>query len=105
MVHVVIQNRMILRHFTKHGTKLVNVQNQGSSGLKISDVHFSNIHGTTMMQIAVTLNCSQSNPCQKIDMRDINIAYNGGGGPAKSTCAIAHGTAYGQENPPPCLIA
>ncbi|TXG67439.1 hypothetical protein EZV62_008714 [Acer yangbiense] len=93
----------------------------GSSGVKISDVHFSNIQGTTMTQIAVMLNCSESNPCQKIEMRDINIAYNGGGGPAKmrdiniaynggggpekSACANAHGAAYGQENPPSCLIA
>ncbi|KAK1581509.1 hypothetical protein Q3G72_021831 [Acer saccharum] len=93
----------------------------GSSGVKISDVHFSNIQGTTMTQIAVTLNCSESNPCQKIEMRDINIAYNGvggpakmrdiniayngGGGPEKSACANAHGAAYGQENPPSCLIA
>ncbi|TXG67440.1 hypothetical protein EZV62_008715 [Acer yangbiense] len=47
----------------------------GNSEVAISDVYFSNIQGTTTTQIAVALNCSQSNPCQKIEMKDINIAY------------------------------
>ncbi|KAI9185871.1 hypothetical protein LWI28_011457 [Acer negundo] len=79
--------------------------NAGDSGVKISDVRFSNICGTTNTQIAVTLNCSESNPCQKIEMRDINIAYNGGGGPAKPACANAYGASYGQGHPPSCLLA
>ncbi|KAK0601560.1 hypothetical protein LWI29_025326 [Acer saccharum] len=77
----------------------------GDSGVKISDVQFSNIYGTTNTQIAVTLNCSKSNPCQNIEMRDINIAYNGGGGPAKPACANAYGASYGQEHPLSCLLA
>ncbi|KAK2651905.1 hypothetical protein Ddye_011761 [Dipteronia dyeriana] len=51
------------------------------------------------------LSTCQSNPCQKIEMRDINIAYNGGGGPAKSACANAHGSTNGQQQPPACLVA
>ncbi|KAK1580871.1 hypothetical protein Q3G72_016007 [Acer saccharum] len=78
---------------------------KGDSGVKISDVQFSNIYGTTNTQIAVTLNCSKSNPCQNIEMRDINIAYNGGGGPAKPACANAYGASYGQEHPLSCLLA
>ncbi|KAK3199863.1 hypothetical protein Dsin_023278 [Dipteronia sinensis] len=77
----------------------------GDSGVDISDVHFSNIQGTTTTQIAVALNCSVSNPCQKIEMRDIDIAYNGDRGPALSACANAHGSCYGEEHPPSCLLA
>ncbi|TXG67441.1 hypothetical protein EZV62_008716 [Acer yangbiense] len=77
----------------------------GDSGVKISDVHFSNIKGTTTTQIAVALNCSESNPCQKIEMRDIDIAYNGDRGSALSACANAHGSCYGEEHPPSCLLA
>ncbi|KAK2640144.1 hypothetical protein Ddye_027939 [Dipteronia dyeriana] len=87
-----------------HGDSKSN-DTEGNSGVAINDVHFSNIRRTTNTKIAVKLNCSQSNPCQKIEMRDLNMAYNGGGGPAKSACANAHGFANGQQQPPSCLVA
>ncbi|KAL5737514.1 hypothetical protein ACOSP7_030275 [Xanthoceras sorbifolium] len=75
----------------------------GASGVKINDVRFSNIWGTTTTQMAVTLNCSASNPCQNIETRDINIVYRGVGGGALSYCSNAHGASYGQHYPPSCL--
>ncbi|KAK4851878.1 hypothetical protein QYF36_019117 [Acer negundo] len=76
----------------------------GNWGVKISDVRFNDIYGTTLTQIAVTLNCIESNPCRKFQMKDINIACHRVGGPAKSYCSYAHGASYGQEYPPSCLI-
>ncbi|KAK1581742.1 hypothetical protein Q3G72_008644 [Acer saccharum] len=76
----------------------------GHSGVKINDIWYNNIYGTTPTQIAEMLNCSASNLCWNVKMKDINIAYQGAGGPAKSYCNRAHGASYGQEQPPLCLL-
>ncbi|KAK1583042.1 hypothetical protein Q3G72_020519 [Acer saccharum] len=44
------------------------------SGVKINDIWYNNIYGTTPMQIAETLNCSVSYLCWNVKMKDINIA-------------------------------
>ncbi|KAK3199864.1 hypothetical protein Dsin_023279 [Dipteronia sinensis] len=75
----------------------------GNSGVKINDVWYNNIYGTTPTQIAEMLNCSASNQCWNVNMKDINIAYQGAGGPAKSYCNHAHGVSYGQQQPLSCL--
>ncbi|XP_048420066.1 polygalacturonase-like [Pyrus x bretschneideri] len=73
-----------------------------SSRVQIQDVKFSNIWGSSTTQSAITLKCSQTNPCQKIEMRDINLAYNGPEGPAHSACTNADVVTYGQQQPHPC---
>ncbi|XP_016512003.1 exopolygalacturonase-like [Nicotiana tabacum] len=74
-----------------------------ASSVQIKDVTFNNIRGTSSSMAAVTLNCSASFPCQGINLSEINLVYNGAGGPAVSSCDNAHGTATGMELPPSCL--
>ncbi|CAN6557751.1 unnamed protein product [Malus baccata var. baccata] len=73
-----------------------------SSRVQIQDVKFSNIWGSSTTQSAITLKCSQTNPCQKIEMRDINLVYNGPEGSAHSACTNADVVTYGQQQPLPC---
>ncbi|KAK4851771.1 hypothetical protein QYF36_018314 [Acer negundo] len=60
---------------------------------------------TIVIKIQTAHHFPSSNPCKKIEIRDINIAYNGGGGRTKPACANAYGASYGQEHPPSCLLA
>ncbi|GAV87253.1 Glyco_hydro_28 domain-containing protein [Cephalotus follicularis] len=76
---------------------------QASSSVQISDVKFSNIWGTSSTEVAVDLQCSESKPCQNVELSDINLSLQGGG-VAKSTCSnVQGGAAYGVQNPPSCL--
>eukprot|EP00257_Ricinus_communis_P027177 XP_025014591.1 exopolygalacturonase-like [Ricinus communis] len=57
------------------------------SKVKISNISFKNIKGSSATVIAVQLNCSSSVPCEKVELADINLTYNGIEGPPKSKCA------------------
>ncbi|BAF27984.1 Os11g0249600 [Oryza sativa Japonica Group] len=75
-----------------------------SSGVKISDVEYEGITGTSATAVAVRFDCSGSNPCTGIRLRNINLTYDGGGGkPARSFCKNAGGSASGVVIPPSCL--
>ncbi|EEC82569.1 hypothetical protein OsI_27120 [Oryza sativa Indica Group] len=75
-----------------------------SSGVKISDVEYEGITGTSATAVAVRFDCSRSNPCTGIRLRNINLTYDGGGGkPARSFCKNAGGSASGVVIPPSCL--
>ncbi|KAL0917975.1 hypothetical protein M5K25_013087 [Dendrobium thyrsiflorum] len=80
-----------------------NCPNQ-SSGIKISQVTFSDVHGTSSTQVAVKLDCSQSNPCQGIQLTNIKLSYNGKNHKlAKSFCRNVKGKNSGFVVPPSCL--
>ncbi|KAI4296515.1 hypothetical protein L6164_036465 [Bauhinia variegata] len=58
---------------------------------KISDTHFRRIRGTTTSSVAVSLQCSSKNPCEGVEVSDIDLTYVG---PSKtvaltSSCANA----------------
>ncbi|XP_022026582.1 polygalacturonase [Helianthus annuus] len=73
------------------------------SGVKIKDVVYDDIHGTSATKVAVKLDCSQGNPCSGIRLKDVNLNYVRGNQPAVSSCAYAAGTASGISNPTSCL--
>ncbi|XP_030454939.1 exopolygalacturonase-like [Syzygium oleosum] len=86
-------------------------QNYGShkvikpSSVKVSDVHFKNIRGTTISDLAVLLSCSSSNPCDQVELSDINLSY--AGTPLRnknmtSSCMNTKPTFSGTQNPPAC---
>ncbi|XP_023528401.1 exopolygalacturonase-like [Cucurbita pepo subsp. pepo] len=75
------------------------------SRVKISDVHFINVKGSTISSVAVHLKCSKRFPCQNIELFNINLKYSG---PPKkslpfvSTCTNAKVGYRGVQFPPPC---
>ncbi|XP_043808338.1 exopolygalacturonase-like [Manihot esculenta] len=56
------------------------------SKVKISDVIFKNIRGSSKTPTAVQLTCSSSVPCKNVELSNVNLQYTGSKGPAKSIC-------------------
>lgn len=76
---------------------------QAASKVQIKDVKFIDIWGTSSSKVAVKLQCSQSAPCENIELQDINLSYQGPGGAAVSFCSNAHGFSNGTQVPPSCI--
>ncbi|CAN1328972.1 Probable galacturan 1,4-alpha-galacturonidase SALK6 [Linum perenne] len=73
-----------------------------ASKVKISDVFFKNIKGTSKNPEAMFMNCSQLFPCQNIQLTDIDLTYPKG--VAKSKCFNVKPVVTGVCNPPPCTV-
>nr|XP_043613649.1 polygalacturonase-like [Erigeron canadensis] len=71
------------------------------AGIKISNVMYQDVHGTSATQVAVKFDCSKGNPCSGIRLRDVNLIH--AGQPAVSSCSYAAGTASGLLLPSSCL--
>ncbi|XP_075665112.1 exopolygalacturonase-like [Castanea sativa] len=78
--------------------------NKAPSKVKISNVSFKNIRGTSSTKEAVQLICSKSVPCQQVVVADVDLAFKGAGGSATSTCVNVMPTLSGKQNPPACTI-
>ncbi|KAK4597092.1 hypothetical protein RGQ29_014914 [Quercus rubra] len=76
--------------------------NESPSKVKISNVSFKKIRGTSSTKEAVNLICSKSVPCQQVVLSDIDLAYKGGGGSTTSTCTNVQPAVSGKLNPPAC---
>ncbi|MFS7916253.1 putative endo-polygalacturonase [Helianthus anomalus] len=72
-----------------------------ASGVKISNVMYENVHGTSATRVAVKFDCSKGNPCSGIVLKDVDLKF--GGQPANSSCLYAAGTASGLLQPTSCL--
>ncbi|KAG8370462.1 hypothetical protein BUALT_Bualt14G0119400 [Buddleja alternifolia] len=84
-------------------------QNYGSNSaqpslVKISDVVYQNIRGTSISPVAVNLMCSSKVPCENVHLKNINLQYTGNDEKASSTCANVHVGYFGLQSPPPCLL-
>ncbi|XP_015060877.2 polygalacturonase-like [Solanum pennellii] len=71
------------------------------SGVKISDVTYQDIHGTSTSQVALKLACSEANPCKGIRLEDVNLTFKNQ--QAQALCSNAAGTSYGVNKPESCL--
>ncbi|KAK3014527.1 hypothetical protein RJ639_010077 [Escallonia herrerae] len=75
---------------------------QGNSLVQLSDIKFINIQGSSSAKTAVKLQCSESVPCQDIELDTINITYHSDNEETASSCSNANVNYSGTQNPPPC---
>ncbi|XP_061356011.1 polygalacturonase-like [Gastrolobium bilobum] len=72
-----------------------------ASGIKISNVTYQDIHGTSQTQVAVKFDCSSEYPCSGIRLEDVKLTYNNQ--VAQALCTNAGGSALGSVQPESCL--
>ncbi|GMY31970.1 sodium/hydrogen exchanger 4 [Fagus crenata] len=75
----------------------------GDSQIQIHNVKYRNIRGTSSTKIAVAFECSKVKPCEDIELKEINLAYQGADGPVASSCSNVKGVASGEQQPPSCV--
>ena len=68
--------------------------------VKLQNIHFSNIRGTTISPLAVDLRCSGLFPCQGVTIRDIDLKI--GLTPTTSRCVNTRPLFGGLLMPPAC---
>ncbi|XP_040994593.1 polygalacturonase-like [Juglans microcarpa x Juglans regia] len=71
------------------------------SGVKISDVTYQDIHGTSATEVAVKFDCSSKNPCSRIRLENVKLTYKNQ--VAEASCVHAAGTSSGLVQPSGCL--
>ncbi|KAJ0093375.1 hypothetical protein Patl1_26974 [Pistacia atlantica] len=71
------------------------------SGVKMSDVTYQDVHGTSATAVAVKFDCSSKYPCSRIRMENVKLTYKNQ--PASASCSNADGTASGLVQPTSCL--
>ncbi|XP_071699201.1 polygalacturonase QRT2-like [Rutidosis leptorrhynchoides] len=72
------------------------------SGVKITDVVYKNLYGTSSSNIAITLNCSKSVPCSGISLENINLEPVQSGKLVTASCMNVKGTQV-EVNPGSCF--
>ncbi|XVF11759.1 hypothetical protein REPUB_Repub08aG0055700 [Reevesia pubescens] len=72
------------------------------SRIKLSNISFKNIHGTSSTKEAVKIMCSSGSPCEGVELADIDLAYKGPEGPAISQCLNVSPKLTGKLNPSIC---
>ncbi|KAG8491411.1 hypothetical protein CXB51_014612 [Gossypium anomalum] len=72
------------------------------SKVKLSNISFKNIRGTSSLPEAVKCIWSGSSPCQNVELADIDIKYTGAE-PATSQCLNVKPITIGKLNPIPCF--
>ncbi|TYG60862.1 hypothetical protein ES288_D07G101800v1 [Gossypium darwinii] len=77
----------------------INVQ---ESKVKLSNISFKNIHGTSALPEAVKIICSATLPCENVELADIEITHNGPTGTAISQCSNVKPKVSGKQNPAAC---
>lgn len=75
---------------------------QSSSNVKLSKISFKGIRGTSNFPEAVKLICSNSIPCEDVEIGDVNLTYKGGKGPAVSNCVNVKPKITGKLQPAGC---
>ncbi|XVE61145.1 hypothetical protein DITRI_Ditri06bG0016500 [Diplodiscus trichospermus] len=56
------------------------------SAVQVQNVVYQNIQGTSASDVAIDFDCSESHPCQRITLQDINLKRVGGHEAAAATC-------------------
>ncbi|KAJ8651078.1 hypothetical protein MRB53_004101 [Persea americana] len=90
-----------LYHIVIDGCTNVLVQGVKNSGVKISQVTYSDIQGTSASQVDLKFDCSATHPCSGIELQDVRLTYQNH--QPLASCKNADGTATGLVEPPCCF--
>ncbi|XP_022744312.1 polygalacturonase-like [Durio zibethinus] len=71
------------------------------SGIKIKDIIYEDIRGTSSTPIAIKFDCSVKNPCTGIKLQNVNLTYLNKA--AQSSCSNVVGKAFDLVRPNSCL--
>ncbi|KAJ7961817.1 Polygalacturonase-like [Quillaja saponaria] len=71
------------------------------SGVKVSNVIYQDVHGSSATQVAVKFDCSPKFPCSGIRLENVKLTYKNQ--PAHASCNHAGGTVAGLVQPDNCL--
>ncbi|KAI4378250.1 hypothetical protein MLD38_015754 [Melastoma candidum] len=72
------------------------------SRVKLSDIIFTGIQGTSSTPVTVKLACSAGVPCQNVQVSNINLRYDGDDGNSTSLCSNVKPTTSGMLFPQLC---
>ncbi|XP_043722406.1 polygalacturonase-like [Telopea speciosissima] len=72
-----------------------------NSGVKVSQVIYKDIRGSSATQVAIKFECSSTNPCSGIKLQGVRLTYLNR--PAQTSCNNAGGTATGSTMSGRCL--
>ncbi|WCJ40579.1 Pectin lyase-like superfamily protein [Euphorbia peplus] len=73
-----------------------------TSAVKVANISFINIKGTSATEAAMKFECSDNSPCEGLYLEDIQLApYDGES--SKSFCWEAYGSSLDPVYPPPCF--
>ncbi|KAL0559091.1 hypothetical protein IC582_003681 [Cucumis melo] len=72
-----------------------------ASGIKISNVTYQDIHGTSTTTVAIMFDCSPTNPCIGIKLENISLTYKNQ--TTEARCYNARGVVVGQVQPTACF--
>ena len=77
---------------------------QPPSKVKLSNIVYKNIRGTSFTKLAVAVNilCSEDYPCEDVHMSDIDLAYQNPEMTAASMCSNIKVTTSRKQNPSLC---
>ena len=75
---------------------------QKPSTIKLANISFKKIRGTSGNKDAVKLLCSKGYPCQNVEVGDVNIQYTGADGPATFQCSNVSPKLVGTQIPKAC---
>ncbi|XVF24536.1 hypothetical protein REPUB_Repub13aG0136600 [Reevesia pubescens] len=71
------------------------------SGIKIKDIVYDGIRGTSSTPVAIKFDCSAKNPCTGIRLQNVNLTYLNNA--AQSSCSNVVGKAFDLVRPNSCL--
>ncbi|KDP39954.1 hypothetical protein JCGZ_03485 [Jatropha curcas] len=93
-----VQNPIVIdQHYCPHN---INCPTQ-VSGIKIRDVIYQDIRGTSATPVAIKLDCSSKFPCNGIRLHNVNLTHSNQ--VAQSFCANVVGKTVGLVQPNGCL--
>lgn len=76
--------------------------NLQTSALRVENISFIHIKGTSATEEAIRIACSDNYPCERLYLEDIELVSNCGG-ITRSFCWEARGSSVGLIYPPSCF--